>query len=145
MSKYIDDVETILNNLSINRKMIVDKLRKCEEYESTGFSPEDYKKKCEQLDTEIKEFYKKIGDIEELEEQGLLIKLPCKIGTPVYFSTQDCNICKDVCDYSDWSEKSDKNYCRNSYIKSLPFEIGFIKYIGKSMFLSKEEVKKSLK
>ena len=34
---------------------------------------------------------KKLCEYEDLEEQGLLLRLPCKVGDTVYFRTYDCN------------------------------------------------------
>ena len=34
---------------------------------------------------------KSLGKYEDAEEQGLLLRLPCKVGDTVYFRTYDCN------------------------------------------------------
>ena len=42
------------------------------------------------LNEEIDRVYKKLKEYEDLEEQGLLIRLPCKIGDTIYFIYKDC-------------------------------------------------------
>ena len=39
----------------------------------------------------IDKLVQKLGEYEELEENGLLLKLPCKEGTKVYEITDECN------------------------------------------------------
>ena len=39
---------------------------------------------CEPPCEEIDEVYRKLKEYEDLEEQGLLLKLPCKVGDTVY-------------------------------------------------------------
>lgn len=39
---------------------------------------------CEPDDEEIEAVYRKLKDYEDLEEQGRLVKLPCKVGDTVY-------------------------------------------------------------
>lgn len=39
---------------------------------------------------EIDKVYKKLKEYEDLEEQGLLIRLPCKIGDKIYYIYMDC-------------------------------------------------------
>lgn len=84
---------------------------------------------------------KKLADYEDLEEQGLLVRLPCKVGDTVYVKLSA--YCKtkyaeaQVRDYTHFiscgfcvvvtSEKFDK--------QSIPFS-----EFGKSIFLTREEV-----
>lgn len=44
---------------------------------------------CEPDDEEIDAVYRKLKDYEDLEEQGLLVKLPCKVGDTVYVPTRN--------------------------------------------------------
>lgn len=44
---------------------------------------------CEPDDEEIEAVYHKLRKYEDLEEQGRLIKLPCKLGDTVYVPTRD--------------------------------------------------------
>lgn len=88
---------------------------------------------------------KKLADYEDLEEQGLLVRLPCKVGDTVYVKLSA--YCKtkyaeaQVRDYTHFiscgfcvvvtSEKFDK--------QSIPFS-----EFGKSIFLTREEAEKKL-
>lgn len=88
---------------------------------------------------------KKLADYEDLEEQGLLVRLPCKVGDTVYVKLSA--YCKtkyaeaQVRDYTYFiscgfcvvvtSEKFDK--------QSIPFS-----EFGKSIFLTREEAEKAL-
>lgn len=47
---------------------------------------------CEPDCEEIDAVYRKLKDYEDLEEQGRLIKLPCKVGDTVYGINTDRNI-----------------------------------------------------
>lgn len=46
-----------------------------------------WERACEPDCEEIDAVYRKLKDYEDLEEQGRLVKLPCKIGTKVYNTT----------------------------------------------------------
>lgn len=68
---------------------------------------------------------RKLCDYEDLEEQGLLVRLPCKVGTEVYYilgipNKMPCTIDKCV------------------------FELSDIDKIGESLFLTHEEAEKKL-
>ena len=69
---------------------------KLAEYESTGLTPEEiqtlktrfeiYKNICgTKSPEEIEDMYKELSSYRGSEEQGLLIKLPCKVGDTVYW------------------------------------------------------------
>lgn len=83
----------------------------------------------------------KLGDYEDLEEQGLLMRLPCKIGASVYMVAQDCG--GDTLD----CRRGDCEGC--PYLYSFVEENSFDSYmcddIGKTVFLTKEEAEKKLK
>lgn len=68
----------------------------------------------------------KLAEYEDLEEQGRLIKLPCKVGTDIYYilgipNETPCTI--DKC----------------------TFELSDINKIGKTLFLTREEAEVKLK
>ena len=85
--------------------------------------------------------YFKLKDYEDLEEQGLLMRLPCKIGESVYMVAQDCG--GDTLD----CRRGDCEGC--PYLYSFVEENSFDSYmcddIGKTVFLTKEEAEKKLK
>lgn len=68
---------------------------------------------------------RKLCDYEDLEEQGLLVRLPCKVGTEVYYilgipNKMPCTIDKCV------------------------FKLSDVHKIGESLFLTREEAEKKL-
>lgn len=76
----------------------------------------------------------KLADYEDAEEQGLLLKLPCKVGDTVYLI------------YPEWNEK-EKMMERVVYpflVKSLDWIVEQEKHIGKSVFLTYEEAELEL-
>lgn len=101
----------------------------------------------------VNDVEQRLGEYEDLEEQGLLLRLPRKIGNAVY----------EVIDYLDC--KYDYNcplsfsqgaydcenglHCRHEYKKYFVSEAKFnhhmIDEIGKTVFLTKEEAEKKLK
>ena len=70
--------------------------------------------------------YFKLKDYEDLEEQGILVKLPCKVGTDIYYILGIPN----------------ETPCT---IDSCVFELSDIQKIGKSLFLTREEAEAKLK
>ena len=93
----------------------------------------------------------KLAQYEKLEEQGLLLRLPCKVGDTVYYISEGfiepCTV--EVIFLADYTDK-DGN-C--SYIAEIHFDREDCPYvsieiyftdIGKTVFLTKEEAKKKL-
>lgn len=74
----------------------------------------------------IKEVCNKLADYENLEEQGRLIKLPCKVGDDVYYILGI----------------PDETPCA---IDKCTFELSDINKIGKTLFLTKSEAEAKLK
>lgn len=68
---------------------------------------------------------KKLADYEDLEAQGLLVRLPCKVGTEVYYILGIPN----------------KTPCA---IDKCVFKLSDINKIGKTVFLTREEAEKKL-
>lgn len=91
--------------------------------------------------------YQSIGTVEEFkelknaEEQGLLLRLPCKVGTPVYMIAQDCNGDTLDCRYRD-CEGCSYLY---SFVEENAFDTYMVDDIGKTVFLTKEEAEQTLK
>ena len=92
----------------------------------------------------------KLADYEDLEEQGLLVRLPVSIGTKVYMiaSMFDCiydyDNCKAIqkwkCEEDIQCEYERKTY----YVKEIKFTSIMKNSIGKSIFLTREEAEKKL-
>lgn len=71
-------------------------------------------------------YLKKLKEYEDADEQGLLLRLPCKVGTDVYYILGIPN----------------ETPCT---IDSCVFELSDIHKIGKSLFLTREEAEAKLK
>lgn len=95
----------------------------------------------------------KLGEYEDLEEQGLLLKLPCKVGDAVYiidkrytkcssfdekYSESSCWNCDEECDSKMYYAVAKR------YVGTLEWIISRLKYFGKTVFLTKEEAEKAL-
>lgn len=75
---------------------------------------------------QVAEYLRKFKEYEDLEEQGRLIKLPCKVGDDVYYILGIPN----------------KTPCT---IDKCTFELSDINKIGKTLFLTREEAEAKLK
>lgn len=102
---------------------------------------------------------------EDAEEQGLLVKLPCAVGTELYKIINNTDACAEcghysdfygmdsMCDKSDITEiprYADKPLCEKQYLEILTFVASFdficsnMKNFGKTIFLTKEEAEAAL-
>lgn len=81
------------------------------------------------LDEVTIEFLKELQEYRRLEEQGLLVKLPCKVGGVVY------------CFWTTYNLETDE--IETSIIKEM-FEVAMIEDFGKTVFLTKAEAEKAL-
>lgn len=97
---------------------------------------------------------KQLKEYQHLEEQGRLIKLPCKVGDTVYcifsrytkctfnneeFDEYSCQGCEYECD----SKK--ENYVQGMIAYSLDWIVTNLKKFGKTVFLTKSEAEAKLK
>ena len=76
----------------------------------------------------------KLGKYEDLEEQGLLLRLPCKVGTKVYA----INI---IIDYGEIGDEATYSYS----IIEREFQIYMMMDYGKLVFLTQAEAEQKLK
>lgn len=99
--------------------------------------------------------YKKLAEYEDLEEQGLLLRLPCKVGDTVYciyerytkcseneqefdeYSCQGCE-CLECDSHKELYVQSQKAY-------SLDWIVSNLKRFGETVFLTKSEAEQKLK
>ena len=96
----------------------------------------------------------KLKEYQQLEEQGRLIKLPCKVGDIVYcifngytkcthsneeFDEYNCQGCEYECD----SKK--ENYVQDMGAYSLDWIVTNLNNFGKTVFLTREEAEAKLK
>lgn len=134
---------------AVQRKRGVD-MERLTESNPSWIDDELWERACEPDCEEIDAVYRKLKDYEDLEEQGRLIKLPCKVGDKIFldfagfgkdvdkFTVKDFHLdCfKDgettlFCDY----ESSDR---------TLSGQIDVIEF-GKTVFLTESEAEAKLK
>lgn len=96
---------------------------------------------CEPDDEEIEAVYRKLKDYEDLEEQGRLVILPCKVGDVVYVT--EPTLVEAMCIRIQLD--GDRNGIWVN-AKGYPFDrwISF-KAFGKTVFLTKSEAEAKLK
>lgn len=105
----------------------------------------------------------KLGAYEDLEEQGLLVKLPCQIGETVYRICPKCNDKHNQsCENCAWRFSLAHNGCNvyglwsdGQYAATechvVPYKVSWnyipnlLEHLGKTVFLTKEEAEKELK
>ena len=89
----------------------------------------------------LQEVLKKLAEYEDLEKQGLLLRLPCKVGTSVYMVGQDCG--GDTLD----CRRGDCEGCPYlySFVEENKFDAYMLENIGKTVFLTKAEAEQKLK
>ena len=98
--------------------------------------------KCQTCDFEEK-ICNKLAEYEDLEEQGLLLKLPCKVGDTVYSITRDF-ISEYIVESIRIYEHSIQFYwkCTKGIYHNV---VGFANFdIGKTVFLTKQEAQAAL-
>ena len=90
--------------------------------------------------------YFKLKDIEDLEEQGLLLRLPCAENTTVYVIEDDCT---ELSDYCRRKGNCKDCPCRDLHIEPEMFSLSGIvlrlKDFGKTVFLTQSEAEQKLK
>lgn len=75
-----------------------------------------WERACEPDCEEIDAVYRKLKEYEDLEEQGRLVKLPCKVGDVVYVVTSPFNVFDDI-EY----DENMKDEVYESYVSSATF------------------------
>lgn len=98
--------------------------------------------------------YKKLKAYEDADEQGLLLRLPCKVGSTVYRIEElwDCKYGYD-CPFEDAYDinkcEDDERMCENECVKNIinerKFDISMLDEVGKTVFLAKSEAETELK
>jgi hypothetical protein len=101
---------------------------------------------------EIYNALSKLRYYEDLEEQGRLVVLPCKVGDTIYVIDWylDCDIdAFDVCDDYRKNDEIACGYCRHNVVKKFVSERKYenqkIDDFGKTIFLTREEAEEALK
>lgn len=80
---------------------------------------------CANQHDQLTEWLEELKSYKDLEEQGLLVRLPCKVGTEVYYILGIPN----------------KTPCT---IEKCVFKLSDVHKIGESLFLTREEAEKKL-
>lgn len=115
---------------------------------------EMWERACEPDCEEIDAVYRKLKTYEDAEEQGLLLKLPCKVGDTVYcifsrytkctpnsteFDEYSCQGCEYECDSKKYK------YIQDMRAYSLDWIVTNLKNFYKTVFLTKEKAEAKLK
>lgn len=87
----------------------------------------------------IKAIHEKLKAYEVLEEQGLLIKLPCKVGDTIYHKNDNTKI--------PYTRHCINKIVIDDDVKFFYTDVHFFRIaeIGKTVFLTREEAEKTLK
>ena len=94
---------------------------------------------------ELKEFADDVAQLMKLQEQGLLPKLPCKVGNVVY-EVDSCWACENKeCKYVEPECEDCCDFEEVYFVKEKRFEIQMIELLGKTVFLTKEEAEEALR
>lgn len=118
-------------------------------------------------DCSYKQIYDRLAEYEDAEEQGLLIRLPCKVGDTVYWLNYNRSACKTcdlfssfygvdcMCDkhyelYPEINSVYDDEHCPKHFIEIVKWktDLGWIvehlNDFGKTVFLTREGAEKAL-
>lgn len=102
-----------------------------------------------------KNMYEKLRSYEEAEDQGLLLRLPCKEGSTVYVIKSRYTECTREnqefdeynCQGCEWldCDSHKEYYIHTNKSVTLEWIVRYLKDIGKTVFLSTEEAEQALK
>lgn len=109
-------------------KEVAEKNYRGADFESIDSVDDDIKAnciKCAEEHEQLAEWLEELKSYKDLDEQGLLVRLPCKVGTEVYYILGIPN----------------KTPCA---IDKCVFGLSDIDKIGESLFLTREEAEKKL-
>lgn len=91
--------------------------------------------------TELVGLLEKLKEYQQLEQQGRLIKLPCKIGTKVYNTTWWGDVQEEVIVAGKTYYRTDRRHI----VSESTFDYSDIEEFGKTVFLTKSEAEARLK
>ena len=94
---------------------------------------------CEE--SRVKSLKKKLKEYRDLEKQGLLLRLPCPIGTTVYNTT----CWDDVTEKVEVDGKTLYRIVHKHKVSKSTFSLGDIYNFGKTVFLTQAEAEQKLK
>ena len=96
----------------------------------------------------------RLAEYEELEEQGLLLRLPCKAGSTVYSIRSrytECSKYKETwndcygCENEDKCDSHEEYYIHINHSVSDEWIVIYMNDFGKTVFLTQEEAEQKLK
>lgn len=115
------------------------KQRNCNKCDGYRKEVESLQAKLEQLHRVSIEDKAKLGEYRILEGQGLLLKLPCKVGDTAYRIANECHGDSFRC-YQSCSKCSDNH----RLVEEIAFTLYWAYEVGKTVFSTKEEAEKRL-
>lgn len=117
-----------LEEAIVHAKEVAEKNYRGADFESIDYIDDDIKTnciKCAEEHMQLAEWLEELKSYKEAEEQGLLVRLPCKVRTEVYYILGIPN----------------KTPCT---IDKCVFKLSDIDKIGESLFLTREAAEKKL-
>lgn len=95
----------------------------------------------------INAMYNKLATYENAEEQGLSVRLPCKVGDTVYVLERFCDGSIGDCDSWVKCEECEdyQQQVSERRIGTLAQAVSVIEMLGKTVFLNREEAEAALK
>ena len=115
---------------------------KLKAYEDTGLEPEDILPSIKILSDEFNKIFEELKEYRNSEEQGILIKLPCKVGDTVYQIMYD----RTIENYKVVGFEIDER--EKLYVRVLierPAATIKLSYRKEDLYFTKEEAEKALK
>lgn len=99
---------------------------------------------------ELNQIAEKLTNMEQMEEHGILVRLPCKVGGTVYTLSYmyDCKNDYDCKAFQKWKceENIPCEYEKKKYfVKKSQFCLTMLNSLGKTVFLTREEAEAKLK
>lgn len=100
----------------------------------------------DELNYAVGEAVDKLAAYEDADEQGLLVRLPCKVGDTFYALESRCDGAGDCDNVVECKQCNDyKQQVTEWRIYSLMQAVSAIKRLGKTVFLTREEAEAALK
>lgn len=98
---------------------------------------------------ELNQIAEKLTNMEQMEEHGILVRLPCKVGDTVYTVSYryECTRNYDCKVFQKWKceENIPCEYEKKEYfVKKSQFCLPMLNSLGKTVFLTREEAEKAL-
>lgn len=103
---------------------------------------------CGKYHEQLAEWLEELKAYKDAEENGLLLRLPCKVGDTVYETSSYIDCDEEQCVNINFCECEEGVRCehliRNYFVKKINFQIQMLAVFGKTVFLTKEEAEAAL-